>query len=316
PSMLPPLSPGFGDPVRPDATEPLALGGRAGAEGPSRAGARARLEADSRLPSARIAGAAEGGTQEISIEELRGMRADLGDAEGLDPRLVRAALDVQLESSEERSLPAPRAADKTQQIRMEELEPFAPGPELAGAAAPAPRPRASSKRTSPIEARAMQPIVLPEGIKPIPKPKRESGLHALPPSEVLFDDSRGGALSPGPKQPAAQPPREVLCDDSRGGAPHLEPRPLPARARARTSRPPPSLSASPRSAAAGGSARASSAARHELWPLLVAGLLGLLIVAGSILYVLHRRSEAIEREEQRLERRYEQLRRERASGQR
>lgn len=224
---------------------------RVAAPKPASAEGTREPSADQVLEARRIAGAGAEGTQDIdasAILEAEDIRQGTGGGEGeaktdsgvgLDPRLVRAALGVQLEDTgnhravpgvEAASHPAQatagpvtavpwrrRASDPTMELSVQDIELV----EKVTAKRPAPKTRQRQQPTSrgALTARRKRrhdpsPVELPKDIKPIPRPR----LDSTPPGPVrgdqpLFDDSRGSAGPP----PATPPPADMRPPPRRRG---------------------------------------------------------------------------------------------------
>ena len=244
-----------------------------------------------------------------------GLPAEEGDEESsLDPRLVRAALGLREEESEpevprDPSVPATAKKDGTQELALEELD-FVPEEEAGGVpldpSVPAearpdgtqelaleeledlhPPPARETHGTDQISLEDLEQMAaehrraaVPEGLKPVPRPRRDSGLN-LTAATPLFDDSSG------PHAARAQP--EI--PDGIG---------VPVVAQAATM---PAAAAHPPTAARGRRRRGVG-----LTVVIVAMVLGLAIIVGSFLYARHKQAQADELRRQRLQERFQQLR--------
>ncbi|NOY92610.1 MAG: hypothetical protein GXP55_15570 [Deltaproteobacteria bacterium] len=244
-----------------------------------------------------IPGAASGGTQEISLDQIVDEAPLRDDLDGLDPRLVRAALDMELDDDSEEEIgeeldellvepeeaaapAAPVAREATQEVTLDQIVDEVPNREdldsidpvlLQAALAPKSAPAEREPRAAPdtmeltledLQAEDARAAMVPEGVKPLPRPRRPSspGLKASP---ALYDDSRSL-----PAIDAATLAR-------------ISERPPPAQRR-----------------------RSDTGAKRVM---LLSIVLGLLIVLASLGYAAYRHRVASEQRQQRLEERYRQL---------
>ncbi len=257
--------------------------------------------------------------------------------EALDPRLVRAALGITIEGSDEvpldPSVPAKPAKDGTQELAFEDLEeddddevpldPSVPAKaakegtqeigldELeamdSGADLHPPKPIASADDLSLEDLEAMErerrrAAVPEEAIKRLPRPRKDSGLQLQAVS--LFDDSHGAG-----HPPAAAPTPAPVVDPARTSkravvqTPILSPDSLPP-ARPRVPR---VTDDTPARILKGVEASKRPRSHVGMTLVFVALLMGILIVAGSFAYAAHKRNAVDEERRQRLQERFERL---------
>lgn len=231
---------------------------------------RARVTPDSGPLDPRLVRAA----LDVQLEDSGEAVVDGPEPDSLDPRLVRAALDVQLEDSGQQKLPPapvkpgpPR--ERTMKIALDDIEmvPVA-APAPVKLLAPVKRTAPRAQRAAPAAAPARTRSMTPAGVKPVPRARKASDPRLEPPpGEVLFDDSPASRQRSDPPPPTIAPAR---------AAPHAERVPAPP----------------------------SNPGRMIVAFALI---LGIAILAGSILFATWRRGEADDREERRLQERYRQL---------
>ncbi len=155
-----------------------------------------------------------------------GLDAEPDSDPSLDPRLVRAALGVSLDSDEavplDPSVPVQAKPGGTQQLQMDDLdfvdddEPVAPKPKADGTQELRMEELDVVDEDGPEELAHMAAArsAVPEDVKPMPRPRRDSGL-GFGGSPVLFDDSSAAGRAQLPDAasavmappPKAAPPR-------------------------------------------------------------------------------------------------------------
>ncbi len=199
---------------------------------------------DSPLPPPRraVAGAAQGGTQEISMDEVFESRANAGSAadSGIDPRLLRAAraprpivADTEPPPADDEADPSPvRRGGETQQLNVSDLAEVRDEGAARRAPLPSSRPAPVSVRPATVARAARLPA--PEARPPLPSLRRSSPPGPIAGTVPLPADARRPRREPITEDtPAEEPPTIAVAPSA------LPRRPLPAPASVRPPAPGP-----------------------------------------------------------------------------